>query len=76
MARFYHIINHGIQTVVDEFQYEAIYKPKGWEIERVEGGEADIIPTSPTDETERKNLNRMKRTPAKKAFDDKLIKGE
>lgn len=76
MARFYEIENRGVRTCVDEYQYEAIYKPKGWKIERVTGGEPDPVPTSPTDEAERKNLNRMKRTPAKKKFDDNLIKEE
>lgn len=76
MARFYEIENRGVRTCVDEYQYEAIYKPKGWKIERVTGGAPDPVPTSPTDEAEIKNLTRMKRTPAKKKFDDNLIKEE
>ena len=30
--RFYNIIKDGIENVIDEGQYEAIYKPKGWKI--------------------------------------------
>lgn len=76
MARFYNIEKSGIKTVIDEHQYEAIYKPKGWKISGIAAGEADVTPTSPTDETQIKNKARMRKASEKKNFDDDLIKGE
>lgn len=76
MARFYNIEKNGIATVIDEYQYESIYKPKGWKIVSVAGGEPDAVPTSPRDEQTIKNVNRMKRASKNREFDDNLIKGE
>lgn len=30
MAKFYNIEKDGIANVIDEYQYDAIYKPMGW----------------------------------------------
>lgn len=73
--KFYNIMKDGIFNVIDEGQYEAIYKPKGWKITGIVGEDTreTEIPTSPRDEIIKKNTNKMKRTAPKK-FDDKLIK--
>ena len=75
MARFYQIEKDGIKTAVDEFQFEAIYKPKGWKIISTFGESAETVKTN-KDEQAVKNKERMKRASAKKKFDDNLIKGE
>ena len=72
--RFYNIIKDGIENVIDEGQYEAIYKPKGWKIVGV-CGETEPFPSVPEDEIIKKNTNKMKRTTPKK-FDDNLIKDD
>ena len=71
--KFLSIEKSGIENVVDEAQFEAIYKPAGWKIIGEEG--ATETTNSPTDEIVKKNTNKMKRQVPKK-FDDKLIKGE
>lgn len=71
--KFLKIIKDGIDNVVDEVQFEKIYKPYGWKIVGDEG--APELTSSPQDEIIKKNNARMKRQPEKK-FDDKLIKGE
>ena len=72
--KFYNIEKDGVKNVIDEAQYEAIYKPNGWKIVSEEEPEIKE-PTKPTDEIEKKNRNKMKRVAPKK-FDDKLIKDE
>ena len=70
--KFYNIVKDGIFNVIDEGQYEAIYKPMGWKIVGQEPSE-EATPPTPYDEIIKKNTNKMKRTAPKK-FDDKLIK--
>ena len=75
--KFYDIEKNGIKNVIDERQYERIYKPKGWKITGIVGEDTreTEIPTSPRDEIIIKNTDKMKRTKEKK-FDDKLIKDD
>lgn len=72
--KFLNIIKDGIENVVDEGVYEAIYKPAGWKI----AGEYPFVPEltqSPHDEIVKKNINKMKRTHSPE-FDDRLLKEE
>lgn len=72
--KFLNIIKDGIENVVDEGVYEAIYKPAGWKI----AGENPFVPEltqSPHDEIVKKNINKMKRTHSPE-FDDRLLKEE
>lgn len=71
--KFLKIQKDGIDNLVDEAQFEKIYKPYGWKVIKEEGGPE--LTSSPQDEIVKKNNNRMRRQSAKK-FDDKLIKGE
>lgn len=72
--KFLNIVKDGIDNIVDEAVYEAIYKPAGWKI--VGDCELKTEKTkSPDDEIVKKNVNKMKRRAPEK-FDDKLIKGE
>lgn len=75
--KFYDIEKDGIKNVIDERQFEALYKPKGWKIVGIVGEDTkeSEIPTSPRDEIIIKNTDKMKRTKEKK-FDDKLIKDD
>lgn len=78
MARFYNIEKSGIKNVIDEFQYEAYYKPKGWKIVSVieENGAVTQV-SSPKDEQKIKNVRRVKKkSEEKNEFDDGLIKGK
>lgn len=78
MARFYNIEKSGIKNVIDEFQYEAYYKPQGWKIVSVidENGAVTEV-SSPKDETTIKNIRKVKKRAEKKnEFDDGLIKGK
>lgn len=72
--KFLNIIKDGIDNVVDEATYLAIYKPAGWNIV----GESALtveLTKAPNDEIIKKNTNKMKRASAKK-FNDNLIKEE
>lgn len=72
--RFFNIVKDGIKNVIDEAQYEAIYKPAGWKI--ADANETAPKKTSdPHDEIIIKNKEKMKRHAPQK-FDDKLINGE
>lgn len=72
--KFLNIRKNGIDNVVDEAVYEAVYKPAGWKM--VSENSIDIETTStPADEIIKKNTNKMKSTGVKK-FNDKLLKGE
>lgn len=78
MARFYNIEKSGIKNVIDEFQYEAYYKPKGWKIVSVieENGAITEL-SSPKDEKVIKNVRKVRKKEEKKNdFDDGLIKGK
>ncbi len=70
--KFLNIVKDGIDNVVDEALYEAVYKPAGWKVvgENTLAIEKTI---DAADEIVKKNTNKMKRTVTKK-FDDKLIK--
>lgn len=70
--KFLNITKNGIENVVDEAMYESIYKPAGWKIAGENPARQKEF-NSPTDETVKKNVNRMRRkTPEK--FNDNLIK--
>lgn len=69
--KFLNIEKSGIQNVVDEAQFKAIYQHAGWKIVGEE--QAEQTKSHPYDEIEKKNLNKMKRQAAKK-FDDGLFK--
>lgn len=76
MARFYNIEKCGIKNVIDEFQYEAYYKPKGWKIVSVieENGAVTHV-SSTKDEQAIRNVRRVKKKSEKKnEFDDGLIR--
>ena len=72
--KFLNIVKDGIDNVVDEAVYEAVYKPMGWKIVE-ENTFATEITKSPNDEIVKKNINKMKKPMAQK-FNDRLIKGE
>lgn len=76
MARIFNIEKNGLKNVIDEYQFNAYYKPHGWKVVSVVGGGATDVPTSPQDEIQQKNVNKMKKLSQKKTFDDNLIKGE
>lgn len=70
--KFFNIIKDGIKHIIDEAQYEAIYKPAGWKI--VDVNETTPKKTSdPHDEVIIKNTERMKRHAPQK-FDDGLFR--
>lgn len=76
MARFYNIEKSGIKNVIDEFQYEAYYKPNGWKIVSVieENGAVTHV-SSTKDEQAIRNVRRVKKKSEKKnEFDDGLIR--
>lgn len=76
MARFYNIEKSGIKNVIDEFQYEAYYKPKGWKIVSVieENGAVTHV-SSTKDEQAIRNVRHVKKKSEKKnEFDDGLIR--
>lgn len=76
MARIFNIEKNGLKNVIDEYQFNAYYKPQGWKIVGVVSGGAAEVPTTPKDEIQQKNVNKMKKLSQKKTFDDNLIKGE
>ena len=76
MARFYNIEKSGIKNVIDEFQYETYYKPKGWKIVSVIGENGAVTHVSSIkDEQAIRNVRRVKKKSEKKnEFDDGLIR--
>lgn len=71
--RFYNIEKSGIKTVVDEMQFEKLYKPKGWKIlSNAVTGEL-ILPSDMYAEQKIKNRNKAKK-PLNDKFDDGLFK--
>lgn len=72
-------------TIVNEVSqdmFEKVYKPKGWVIEEttqetpVENKTKEfMVETKPTDETEIKQIERVKKVQPQQ-FNDKLIKGK
>lgn len=71
--RFYNIEKKGIKNVIDEVQFEKIYKPQGWHI--VSDAETGELFKDPHDEEKIKNVNKMKKVKDEK-FDDGLFKKE
>ena len=71
--RIYNIEKGGVKTVVDEMQFEKLYKPQGWKA--VSDAETEKPIKDVNVETKIKNLNRMKRVKDEK-FDDGLFKTE
>lgn len=73
--RFYNIEKSGIKNVIDEAQFEKIYKPKGWKIVGdAETGEL-IAASDVHAETKIRNKARMQKVKPQK-FDDGLFKEE
>lgn len=72
--KFLNIVKDGIDNVVDEAVYEAVYKPAGWKIVSNNAVETELT-KSPNDEIVKKNTSRIKNVKAQK-FNDKLLKEE
>lgn len=70
--KFFNIRKDGIENVVDEAVYKAIYQPAGWKVVN-EGFTSEEIQTSASDEIIKKNTNKMQSV-VPKSFDDGLIK--
>lgn len=70
--KFLNIVKDGIDNVVDEATYAAIYKPAGWTIVNENTLKVELS-KAPEDEIIKKNTNKMRRTSEKK-FNDNLIK--
>ncbi len=70
------IIKGSLRNVVDEVQFERLYKPNGWRLDEEEQPSemSKVIDTLHT-ESELKNYLKMKNTKAKQ-FDDKLFYSE
>lgn len=64
-----------IYNVVDEAQFESIYKPNGWELAEVEENKKDIPLELLHSETEVQNYIKMQSKRVKK-FNDGLLKSE
>lgn len=64
---------YDIRNVVDEEQFEKIYKPKGWVLETQEEEKKDPYIEDLKKEDEIKNYKAMRRKKPK-AFDDGLVK--
>lgn len=73
MTEFYSIEKDGVKTVVDEYQFRAIYEPKGWSIVSAVDGTQETVKTS-KDEVQIRNKARAKQKAEHKQFDDHLIK--
>lgn len=71
-----YIKKDGIVNVVDEAQFNSIYKPAGWVIDKAaESTSAEKIIKELKTQTKIKNYTNMKKD-SKKAFDDGLLKKE
>lgn len=73
---YLNIIKSGITNVVDEVQFEKIYKPQGWTIDNQaisQETEQSKTVTELKDDTKIKNYNKMKQA-KDKVFDDGLLK--
>lgn len=71
--KFYNIEKDGIKNVIDEAQYESIYKPRGWKIvsDAITG---ELIQGSDVKAEEKiKNRNKVAKVKPQK-FDDGIIK--
>ena len=68
--RFFNIEKESVKTVVDEIQFEKIYKPKGWKV--VSNAETGELIRDIHVEEKIKNINKMKKVKDEK-FNDGLF---
>ena len=68
--RFFNIEKESVKTVVDEIQFEKIYKPKGWKV--VSNAETGELIKDINAEEKIKNINKMKKVKDEK-FNDGLF---
>lgn len=68
--RFFNIEKGSVKTVVDEMQFEKIYKPQGWEV--VSNAETGELINNINAEGKIKNINKMKKVKDEK-FNDGLF---
>lgn len=68
--RFFNIEKGSVKTVVDETQFEKIYKPQGWKI--VSNAETGELINNINAEGKIKNINKMKKVKDEK-FNDGLF---
>ena len=68
--RFFNIEKESVKTVVDEMQFEKIYKPKGWKV--VSNAETGELINNINAEGKIKNINKMKKVKDEK-FNDGLF---
>ena len=68
--RFFNIEKGSVKTVVDETQFEKIYKPQGWKV--VSNAETGELINNINSEGKIKNINKMKKVKDEK-FNDGLF---
>lgn len=68
--RFFNIEKGSVKTVVDETQFEKIYKPQGWKV--VSNAETGELINNINVEGKIKNINKMKKVKDEK-FNDGLF---
>lgn len=68
--RFFNIEKGSVKTVVDEMQFEKIYKPQGWKV--VNDAETGELINNINAEGKIKNINKMKKVKDEK-FNDGLF---
>lgn len=68
--RFFNIEKGSVKTVVDETQFEKIYKPQGWKV--VSNAETGELINNINAEGKIKNINKMKKVKDEK-FNDGLF---
>ena len=68
--RFFNIEKGSVKTVIDEMQFEKIYKPQGWKV--VSNAETGELINNIKAEGKIKNINKMKKVKDEK-FNDGLF---
>ena len=68
--RFFNIEKGSVKTVIDETQFEKIYKPQGWKV--VSNAETGELINNINAEGKIKNINKMKKVKDEK-FNDGLF---
>ena len=68
--RFFNIEKGSVKTVIDETQFEKIYKPQGWKV--VNDAETGELINNINAEGKIKNINKMKKVKDEK-FNDGLF---
>ena len=68
--RFFNIEKGSVKTVIDEMQFEKIYKPQGWKV--VSNAETGKLINNIKAEGKIKNINKMKKVKDEK-FNDGLF---